>query len=83
MTAIPSTTLIQTDLWVYAFVFVVRMLGQLHRVDAGELAAQWVAYSHNKNGCEVLLETLDTFEREVRFECDILKCNHHDKYELI
>ncbi|KAI0214931.1 DNA polymerase alpha subunit B [Lamellibrachia satsuma] len=41
-----------------------RMLGQLHRVDAGELAAQWVAYSHNKNGCEVLLETLDTFERE-------------------
>jgi len=43
----------------------VRMLGQLHRMDAGELAAQWVAYSHNKNGCDVLLETLEAFEREV------------------
>ncbi|KAK2168709.1 hypothetical protein NP493_1223g00033 [Ridgeia piscesae] len=42
-----------------------RMLGQLHRMDAGELAAQWVAYSHNKNGCDVLLETLEAFEREV------------------
>ena len=47
------------------FVFSVRLLCQLHRIDAAEIAAEWVAFAHTNKGYKISQETLDQLERDV------------------
>ena len=45
--------------------FTVQELCTLHRLDAGSIATEWIAYKHSKKSVELALEVLETFEREV------------------
>lgn len=45
--------------------FLVQELCAMHRLEAGDIVTEWVAFTHSKKNMTMELELLDQFEREV------------------
>lgn len=47
------------------FFILVQELCAMHRLQAGDIVTEWVAFTHSKKNMTMELELLDQFEREV------------------
>jgi len=44
----------------------------MHRLEAGDMVTEWVAFTHSKKNIVMCIDMLEQFEREV--ECHFIYC---------
>jgi len=47
------------------FAFAVQELCTMHRLEAGDMVTEWVAFTHSKKNIVMCIDMLEQFEREV------------------